>query len=240
MADHLGRIQTETPKISEVLDGYLRTEHARLAARTYARDAEVISLLEQSLNADGVNDLIPEDYERFRRHGFDFEAGDPPNCGALGPYYLMVHLPTFLTAAQLRRHGGDEPELPYEAGTVIKKLAAWLKTHGHIDAFAAKVTKNLAADAGQRSPAMDELARRLDALAPDVADHEDDVLGDFEITHVEPEGIWVHDDMDDNVYGPIPLPDDVQDLCRVGWVISATLSRRDDAYQFFDVLNVFP
>ena len=239
MASQTDRIPTETPTISEVLDGYLRTERARLAARTYARDAKVISLLEQSLDTHGWKDLTPEERERFRSRGFDVKTGDPPYCDALGPYYLMVHLPIFLTGAQLRRLGGG-PDLPDEVRTVIKKLATWLKTHGYIDALAAKAAKNLAEDAGESSPAMDELARRLEALTQNVVDHEDDVPGDFEITHIEPEGIWVHDHMDETVYGPLPLPDDVKGLCTVGWVISGTLGRRDDAYQFVDILNVFP
>lgn len=240
MAGDTDGSQTETPTITEVLDGYLRTEHTRLAARTYARDAEVIGFLEQSLNTDGVKDLTPEEYEHFRSRGFDFERGDPPYCEAVGPYYLMLHLPTFLTAAQLRRLEAP-PELPDQAGTVVKKLAKWLETHGYINAIAVKAVRDMAADLGQRTPAMDELAQRLQALTQDVEYlEEEDVPGDFEITHVEPEGLWLHDHMDDSVYGPVPVPDDVHALCTVGWMIAGALGRRDGAYQFVDVLNVDP
>ena len=97
MAGEADGEQDTSATISQVLDGYLQTERARLASRTYARDAEVIGLLKKSLTTDGVNDLIPEELEQFRSHGVDFERGDPPYCDALGPYYLMLHLPTFLT-----------------------------------------------------------------------------------------------------------------------------------------------
>ena len=223
-----------------MLDGYLRTERARLASRTYARDAEVIGWLKKSLNTDGLKDLTPEEHEQFRSRGFDFERGDPPYCEAVGPYYLMLHLPTFLTAAQLRRLEAP-PELPDQAGTVVKKLAKWLETHGYISALAVRAVRDMAAEVGQRTPAMDELAQRLQALTQDVEYfEEEDVPGDFEITHVEPEGLWLHDHIDDSVYGPVPVPDDVHDLCPVGWMIAGTLGRRDGAYQFVDVLKVDP
>lgn len=230
-------MQNEAPIISEVLDGYLRTEHARLATRTYARDAEVISLLQQSLNIDGVNDLTPEDHQRIHSRAADIERGDPPYCEALGPYYLLIHLPTFLTAAQLRRLGAG-PGLLDQAATVVKKLARWLKTQGYIDAVAAMGAKNLVADMARRSDAMDELARRLDAITQDVAILDDDVRGYFEITHIDPESIWVRDRM--IVYGPVPLPVEIHDLCRVGLVISGTVGRRGNAYRFVEVQNVFP
>ncbi|MBK1671148.1 hypothetical protein CKO28_24390 [Rhodovibrio sodomensis] len=176
-----------------MLDGYLQSERAHLASRSYARDAEVIGWLEKSLNVDGVNDLTPEEQEQFRSRGFDTERGDPPYCEAVGPYYLMLHLPTFLTAAQLRRLEAP-PELPDQAGTVVKKLAKWLETQGYISALAARAVRDMAAEVGQRTPAMDELAQRLKALTQDVEYlEEEDVPGDFEITHVEPEGLWLHD-----------------------------------------------
>lgn len=225
--------------ISQVLNGYLRAQRARLATRTYTRDAEVISWLEKSLNVDGVNDLTPEDLEQFRSRGFDFERGDPPYCEALGPYYLMVHLPTFLSAAQLRRLGSG-PEILDQAGTVVKKLARWLESNNYIPAMAAKAAEQLAADTRRRIAAMAELTQRLDAITQDVADRTDYVPGYFEITHVEPEGIWLLDHRDDTVYGPVFLPDDILDLCAEGWVISGTLGRRGNAYQFVKALNVYP
>ena len=232
--------QDASPTISEVLDGYLRTERSCLASRTYVRDVEVIGWLEESLNIDGVKDLTPEEHEQFRSRGFDFGGGDPPYCEAVGPYYLMLHLPTFLTAAQLRRLEAP-PELPDQAGTVVKKLAKWLETHGYISALAVRAVRDMAAEVGQRTPAMDELAQRLQALTQDVEClEEEDVPGYFEITHVEPEGLWLHDHIDDSVYGPVPVPDDVHDLCPVGWMIAGTLGHRDGAYQFVDVLKVDP
>ena len=240
MAGEADGEQDATPTISQVLNGYLQTERARLASRTYARDAEVIGWLKKSLNTDGLKDLTPEEHEQFRSRGFDFERGDPPYCEAVGPYYLMLHLPTFLTAAQLRRLEAP-PELPDQAGTVVKKLAKWLETHGYISALAVRAVRDMAAEVGQRTPAMDELAQRLQALTQDVEYfEEEDVPGDFEITHVEPEGLWLHDHIDDSVYGPVPVPDDVHDLCPVGWMIAGTLGRRDGAYQFVDVLKVDP
>ena len=229
MAGEADGEQDTSATISQVLDGYLQTERARLASRTYARDAEVIGLLKKSLTTDGVNDLIPEELEQFRSHGVDFERGDPPYCDALGPYYLMLHLPTFLTAAQLRRLEAP-PELPDQAGTVVKKLVKWLETHGYISALAVRAVRDMAAEVGQRTPAMDELAQRLQALTQDVEYfEEEDVPGDFEITHVEPEGLWLHDHIDDSVHGPVPVPDDVHDLCPVGWQIAGTLGHRDGA-----------
>ena len=99
----------------------------------------------------------------------------------------------------------------------------------------------MAAEVAQRTPAMDGFAQRQQALTQDVEYlEEDDLPGDFEITHVEPEGLWLHDHIDDSVYGPVPVPDDVHDLCPVGWMIAGTLGRRDGAYKFVDVLNVDP
>ena len=99
----------------------------------------------------------------------------------------------------------------------------------------------MAAEVAQRTPAMDGFAQRQQALTQDVEYlEEDDLPGDFEITHVEPEGLWLHDHMDDSVYGPVPVPDDVQDLCTVGWIIAGALGRRDGASKFVDVLNVDP
>ncbi len=54
---------TANPTISEVLARYLADEKARLAAKTYGLYADVIELLQHSLNGYAANSLDKDEYK---------------------------------------------------------------------------------------------------------------------------------------------------------------------------------
>ena len=68
------------PTISDVLAAYLADEKGRLAARTHGRYADVIDLLQHSLNSYGPNTLDKDEYELWERC-----ANDAPMTAATIP-----------------------------------------------------------------------------------------------------------------------------------------------------------
>lgn len=121
---------TDGPTIDAVLDAFLTDQRARLSARTMRSYEDVVDLLRNSLNGYGPNSLDEQDLERWKQamHAGDDEAF----CRLLGPEHLLAHLGEFLGYFMVRKVMAGEGLLR-SAGTVTKKLAAWLHEHGYAD-----------------------------------------------------------------------------------------------------------
>lgn len=91
-------------------------------------------------------------------------------------------------------------DLMRAAGTVTKKLAAWLAEKGYAGAEEAE-------DASERGGEEDE-----------VEDH-------FTLTRVECGRVWLEGMLDGRELGPIAVPEVISSRCKVGWTISGVVGR---------------
>jgi hypothetical protein len=101
------------------------------------------------------------------------------------------------------------------AGTVTKKLAAWLAEKGYAGAEEAE-------DASERGDEGDE-----------VEDH-------FTLTRVECGRVWLEGMLDGRELGPIAVPEVISSRCKVGWTISGVGGRLGKRWQLVEAWNVYP
>lgn len=121
------------PTIAEVLDAFLADQEGRLAPKTFARYRDIVGLLRHSLDGYGPNALDDAEEAVFRRH---YNApGDAHRefCEVLGPAHILPHLGEFLGYFMVRKVVAGAETLR-AAGTVTKKLAAWLAVKGYVAA----------------------------------------------------------------------------------------------------------
>ena len=118
-----------SPTISEVLGAYLVDEKARLAAKTYGLYADVIELLQHSLNGYAANSLNEGEYELWEEL-FNAE-GDKHRefCEIFGPEHILPNIGEFLNYFMVSKVMAGQ-DLLRASGTVTKTLAKWLADGG--------------------------------------------------------------------------------------------------------------
>src|SRR5258708_13239510 len=114
--------------IDQVLAEFLADQRARLSARAMRNYEDVISLFQDCMNGYGPNALDGRDHDRWKKafDGGDFDA----YCHLLGPEYILDNVDEFLGYFMIRKVMAGQ-ELLRAAGTVTKKLAAWLCENGY-------------------------------------------------------------------------------------------------------------
>ena len=225
--------------IDEVLAGFLAAQRERLAASTYARYEDIVDLLRICLNTYGYDSLTGAEAQAWREA---FDAGEEEAFTRLcGSERIMENYGEFLGYFMVRKVVASKQQLK-DAGTVTKRLARWLAEEGHIDAGAAEVARDRAADAGRELPRADELGQHLFRLArqtrlpadlDDIAD-EDWVEDNLPITRVEDGRLWFGD------VGPVEVPTAASDVAEVDWHVTVVLARVDGAWRLVEVGVVYP
>jgi hypothetical protein len=144
--------------IDWIFTAFLTDQNARLAPSTYRRYAEVIDLFRASLNGYGHQNLDREERRLFE-HTYD--AGDEEAFVHLfGPEQIVGNVGEFLGYFMVRKVICGE-ELLRAAGTVTKKLAAWLGAHGHISGNDVADAIDRGTEAARDLPRADRLGRLL-------------------------------------------------------------------------------
>ena len=238
MAAEEPEVQIFEPTITEALDAYLADEQRRLKPRTYTRYADVVALLKDSLNSYGPNVVDPDELDRFQAAGFDIEGEAPPFCEVFGPAYIPDHLPEFL-GHFLQRKVAAGADFLSTAGTVTRKLSRWLAEQGYIAPDTAEEAAETGAEAGRDLPAARRLTERLDAMTQGMPVSDTDIEGYFEVTRVEPGRLSLIDFLDGMDYGAITVPNEVTEICKVGWQIAGALGRHRGGYRLVEVFNVY-
>ena len=119
-----------SPTISTVLAAYLTDEKARLAARTYGLYADVIDLLQDSLNRYAANSLDKSDYKLWEAL-FDAEGDEHREfCQIFGPEHILPNIGEFLSYFMVSKVMAGQ-DLLRASGTVTKKLAKWMAEKGY-------------------------------------------------------------------------------------------------------------
>ena len=205
--------------IDEALDEFLAAEKARLAPSTYARYADIVSLLRDHVNGYAYLALSRAEQRRWEQAS-DAGEGEGAYCAIFGPERIPGEIGSFLGYFMVRKVIAGA-ELLKAAGTVTKKLARWLHEHGYIDAETAADVTEQAADAARDLPA----AARLSDLLSDVSMRpspagidEDSVIEDtLVITRIEPGKLWF------GGHGPVTVPKQASDIAQLGWEVYVAL-----------------
>jgi hypothetical protein len=228
------------PTIAVVLAEFLEEQRPRLAPKIFAQYQDVVELLQHCLNGYGYLTLRELDAKRFDQR---FTApGDAHRefCELFGPEYILPNVGEFLGYFMVRKVSASQALLR-AAGTVTKKLAAWLAEKGYADTEIVKVATEQGAAAARDLPKAEALATRLAAFAEahDEGDAVEASEDHFRITRVEPGRIWL-EGLDGREHGPIRLPQALSRQCEVGWTISGVVGRVGGRWQLLEAWNVYP
>ncbi len=207
-------------KISAVLAAYLTDEEARLAARTHGLYADVIDLLQLSLNGYAPNSLDKSDYKLWEAL-FNAEGDEHREfCEIFGPEHILPNIGEFLNYFMVSKVMAGQ-DLLRASGTVTKKLAKWLAEKGYATAEQAEDSVERGSDAARDLPMAEKLMALLYEFTTNRHSPKDtDIEDRFEIMRVEPGKVWLEGFDDGRLLGPISLPVQATKLCRVGWTIS--------------------
>jgi hypothetical protein len=228
------------PTISEVLAAYLAEEKARLKPDTYGLYADVIELLQASL--DGYAHASLEEHERafWERH---FNAdGDQHRefCEIFGPEHILPNVGEFLDYFMVRKVMADQALLR-ASGTVTKKLAVWLGAKGYAGAVEAAAAIERGTVAARDLPKADKLTALLYELTSGrYVPGDNDIEDQFGVERVEPGKIWLEIFDSGRQVVPISLPEEATQLCRAGWTISGAVRRIGEKWVLVEAWNVYP
>lgn len=232
--------KTVNPTIAEVLAAYLADEKARLGAKTYGLYADVIELLQQSLNGYAANSLDKDEYELWEQL-FNAE-GDRHRefCEIFGPEHILPHMGEFLSYFMVCKVMAGQ-DLLRTSGTVTKKLSKWLEDKGYATAEEIEDAMERGADAARDLPRAETLGAVLYEFTSSKYSPEDtDIEDRFEIMRVEPGKVWLEGFDDGRLLGPITLPAQATKLCRIGWTISGSLRETGKKWVLVEAWKVYP
>ena len=235
-----GMVSPTNPTIALVLAQFLADQRKRLTPKTFARYEYVVELLQHCLDGYAYQSLNKADSKLFDRL---FNAkGDEHRefCQVFGPEHILQNVGQFLDYFMIRKVIAGK-EIIRSAGTVTKKLAAWLAEKGYAAATDVEDAKEHGAAAARDLPKAEELAMRLYRLAEDQerGDEDDEIEDHFLLTRVEPGKIWLAG-MDGRELGPIQVPEDISRRCTVGWTISGVVGRLGKKWQIVEAWTVYP
>lgn len=227
--------------IKTVLKRFLEDQGARLSPRTFRDYDYAIQLLEDCLNRCGPDRLTKAESAHYAR------LSEPPSgrprefCEIFGPEHILPHLNEFLGWFMVRKVVAGE-ELLRTAGTATRKLAAWLADQGHVS----RRDADRGVDRGRRASRALVDGRKLAAWLQELGEEDEtdpdgpEVEDHFDVTKVSGGRIWLEGLSSGLVVGPLPLPPELVDSCRVGWSVSGLVAGRGRNARFYEVGNVYP
>lgn len=232
--------QMPTTTIDDSLDEFLADQRQRLSARTMRNYEDVIGLLRDHLNGYGPNTLDGPDRKRWKEA---YQDDEEAFCHLFGPEHILPEVDEFLGYFMVRKVMAGQ-DLLRSAGTVTKKLAAWLHEHGHTGQTARDLAVDRGTAASRDLPRAERLAnllyeQRLATAAVDrAALGPRDIVGEdlpLQIERVESGKLYFT-----GIDGPLRVPRQASDLARPGWNVTITLIRQRGAWKVLEVGNVYP
>jgi hypothetical protein len=230
-----------SPTVAAVLAEFLDEQRQRLSPKTFGQYRDVVELLQHSLDGYAYQYLNELDAKRFERLSRAPGGSGQSFCQIFGPEHILPNVEEFLGYFMVRKVIAG-PSLLRTAGTVTKRLAAWLAANGYVEADRAAVAAERGAVAARDLPKADRLTGRLQAFAEDqdYGDAAEQIEDHFRITRVEPGRIWLQGLLDGHERGPIELPMELSRQCEVGWTISGMVGRIGRRWQILEAWNVYP
>lgn len=228
------------PTIAEVLAGFLAEQQQRLAPKTFTDYRGVVELLQHFLDSEGYLSLGKADEKRFWR--LYNAKGDEHRefCEIFGPEHILPHIGGFLDWFIPRKVVAGKDFLR-TAGTVTKRLGAWLAAKGHAEAEDAEEAMEDGARAARNLPKAAELASLLHRFVEDQEreDADQGMEDHFTLSRVERGRIWLRG-MGRPEVGPIAVPEEISARCRAGWSISGVVGKVRGRWRLVEVWNVYP
>ncbi len=233
--------RTANPTITEILARFLEDQRRRLTPRTFSNYEHVVELLQHCLDGYGHQSLDRADASRFERLYNAEGAEHREFCEIFGPEHILQNLDEFLGYFMVRKVIAGKETLR-AAGTVTKKLAAWLAENGYVAGRDAEDAAKRGGEAARDLPRAEELASRLRELAVGRGrgDEDDEREGHFRITRVENGRIWLEDGVGGDDVCSLKVPADVARRCQVGWTLSGILGRSGKGWRIVEAWNVYP
>jgi hypothetical protein len=225
-----------TKTIADVLAEFLIDQKGEIGGKTYRKHQEIISLFTSYL--DNYCPGHDGEYAHFTKDGGTF-------CGTFGPEEITAGYSEFLGYFMPRKVmcGKDTMQA---AGTVTKKLAKWLAQKGYIaDTEETKGAQKRAGKAAKDLPnsldVLEMLTAWVDETAPDVDEDSDTIEDHFWISRMEPGQLWLEPVTEPHgIVGPVPVPEEVTQLCQPHWDIAGVLAKVGDGWRFAEVWSVTP
>ena len=222
-----------TPKhtIDMVLQEFLDEQKSRVSMKTVNQYAYALSYFRLYVEAywpghDG-------EYARMTKAGGAY-------CDSYGPEDILTGCGEFL-GYYMPRKAMCGKQTMRAAGTVMKKLALWLRDKGYV----AKVdlAVQTATRAAKELPAAIDALRILEAyvgygtpgkVSYRIEDH-------FTIVRLEPGKIWLQPvTYGGEAPGPVPVPPQATARLKVGWDIGGVVGRTSCGPRLLEVWNVSP
>lgn len=229
------------PTIAEVLAEFLEEQRPRLSPKTLARYRGVVELLQHCINREAYQTLSKSERKLFERYFNAQGEAHREFCEIFGPERILPEVHGFLSWFMIRKVVAGKDML-HAAGTVTKKLAAWLAEKGYVEPEEAREAKAEGAAAGRDLPKAEELADWLRRFAEtEPRGEEDDEIEDhFTVTRVEPGRVWLEPMLERAKVGPIEVPEQISRRCKVGWSISGVVGKARGRWRLVEAWNVYP
>jgi hypothetical protein len=224
-----------TLTIDQAFKQFLAEQEARLSPSTLSKYEGILDLLRSCLESYWPGHDQKE-YDRITEAGGTF-------CGTFGPEEILGGLSVFLGYFMPCKVVGSK-ETMKATGTVTKKLVKWLAEKGYVeDDEGLEFAKERTSRAARELPASQDVVNLMEAyLDMHAPAHYSQKLDDhFTITRIESGKLWLEPlASGDREIGPVPIPREVSDLCKVGWDISGTAVKTPKGWRLVEVWNVSP
>jgi hypothetical protein len=224
-----------TVTIDQAFEKFLAEQEARLSPSTFSKYESILDLLRSCLESYWPGH-DQEEYNRITKSGGTF-------CGTFGPEEVLGGLSEFLGYFMPRKVIAGKDTMK-AAGTVTKKLVKWLAEKGYVAADEGlDLAEERAARAVRDLPASQDVVNLLEAYIDEhsPARYSRELEDHFTVTRIEPSRLWLEPlASGDREIGPVPVPREVSDVCRVGWDISGVVVKTSKGWRLTEVWNVSP
>lgn len=223
---------TPSRTIEAVLNEFL-TEQRRRLSPTRATDYEdVIELLRNFLNGYWPGHGQAE-YDRITAAGGTF-------CMSFGPEEMLEAYGEFLGYYMTHKVIAGKETLRL-AGTVMKKLAAWLAEKGYVAdvAEAHERAKHAVRELPAATEALEILRKHVEGQPPrkcteTIQDH-------FTVAHIQPGRLWLSPLTDSpDMIGPIAIPEEASRLLAEHWDMGGVVGRTRQGWVLLEAWNISP
>ena len=243
----VGLLRPAKPSIEQVLGEFLVEQSRRLKPRTLSKYKNVIDLLQHHLNGYAYEGLSKAESALFEKY-YNAEGREHREfCQLFGPAKIVEELGSFLGYFMIRKVMAGE-DTKRAAGTVTKKLSAWLSAKGYISAEVAQDGVDAGADAARKLPKAERAAQILVEAAVELGTDPNDLADEdyldfdhFTIAKLESGKLWLETfDSRETALGPILVPKKATNLLQEGWDISCALGRVRGTWRIVEIANVYP
>ncbi len=224
--------------IKQVLNDFLKEQHAGVKPSTYRDYDEAISLFEECLDGYAYQYLDERDSKRFE----ELSRNDKEFCEIFGPSNIGANeISEFLDYFMVKKVIGSK-ELMKNVGRVMGIFVRWMNEKGYMDDEESTITAERVDGLKDDLPKVEELASMIYDYIEDnpVDDFTKTMDGYFRITKIRPGELWFEDMGGGTSIGPTFVSKEISSLCKVGWVICLELGKTTKGWQMLESGYVYP